>query len=308
MWERRELKERAKQGLRQYYGMGLLVVIVTGLLGGAVSGGGVNFTVSRRYTTSIDKNEFFSRIPFYSELVFFFIILLLFIAAASILFSIFLSNVVEVGKCRYFSISTMNGEDAGFGELFGSFRHGRYLNTVKVQFQRKLYEFLWTLLLIIPGIIKQYEYYMVPYLIAEYPDMESREVFRLSRRMMDGNKLDTFILELSFMGWRLLGALACGIGIIFVCPYEEATYAELYLKLREERLGIPRPGGSGRAHRPDRDGAVYTQPGSPDSWSSGSSNGWSGHSSDGWSDGSSGGWSNGSSDGWDSGRYRDEWR
>ena len=80
-----------------------------------------------------------------------------------------------------------------------------------------------------PGIIKHYEYYMIPYLIAEYPEMDSSEAFRLSREMMEGNKLDTFILELSFLGWYLLGLLACGVGMIFVDPYREAALGELYL-------------------------------------------------------------------------------
>ena len=122
----------------------------------------------------------------------------------------------------------------------------------------------------IPGIIKHYEYYMVPYLVAEYPDMDSREVFRLSKEMMDGNKLDTWVLELSFIGWYLLGLLICCVGMIFVEPYVEATMAELYLKLREERLGVPRNGN--RVHHPDPDGAVYTQSVAPDgsNWSYGS--------------------------------------
>ena len=96
--------------------------------------------------------------------------------------------------------------------------------------------------------------YMVPYLAAEYPDMDRKEVFRLSRQMMAGNKFATWVLELSFIGWYLLGLLACCIGGIFVNPYYEATMAELYLKLREERLGIPRGG----VHSPDRDCLLYT--------------------------------------------------
>ncbi len=277
MWEREELKERARQGLSRYYGIAILVVIVTGLLGGGIStGGGVKFSITKRFGPPMDANGFFDHSPFRLEFLLFFFMVLLMSFFVSLIFSVFVSNVVEAGKCRYFTMSTLNGDDAGFGELFGCFRSGRYFNTVKVQFLRKLYESLWTMLLIIPGIIKHYEYYMVPYLIAEFPDMDSREVFRLSREMMDGNKIDTFILELSFMGWRLLGLLACGVGILFEIPYEEATYGELYLKLRELRLGVPRwtegdrYEGNGRpsgTHRPDRDGAVYTQPGTPEDWS-----------------------------------------
>lgn len=247
MWERQELKERARQGLSQYYGVSILAVIITGLLGGEIStSGGVRFSITKRYNISLDGSGFFGHVPFRLEQIFFFFMVAMITLVLSLAFSVFLSNVVEAGKCRYFTMSTLEGADAGLGELFGCFRSGRYLNTVKVQFLRKLYEALWTMLLILPGIIKHYEYYMVPYLIAEYPDMDSREIFRLSREMMDGNKFDTFILELSFLGWRFLGLLACGVGIFFEIPYEEATYAELYLKLRELRLGIPRWSGEGR--------------------------------------------------------------
>ena len=65
----------------------------------------------------------------------------------------------------------------------------------------KLYTFLWSLLLLIPGIVKAYEYRMVPYLLADYPELSTEEAFRISREMMNGEKMNTFILDLSFIGW-----------------------------------------------------------------------------------------------------------
>lgn len=244
MWTRAELKELARQGLSRYYGAGILAVLIAGLLGAGTSGipikGSVQVSIGKGSRPKIDISPFFRDPSFRTG----FMLLFASTAIAAFLFglalSCFLANVIEVGKCRYFSMSTLNQDDAGLGELFGGFRSGSYLNIVKIQFLRGLYEGLWSLLFIIPGIVKHYEYYMVPYLLAEFPDMDSSEAFRLSRRMMDGNKFDAWILELSFIGWCLLGALACGIGLLFVAPYEEATFAELYLKLREEHLGIPR--------------------------------------------------------------------
>ncbi len=263
MWTRAELKSRAKEGLRRYYWYGLLVVFVAGILGAGSSEGymptGVTSTVNTAETNSIIAGN---------DMEFLLILLcvMFVIFAVVILFSIFVSNVVAVGKCRYFSMSTLEQRNAGFEELFGGFKKGRYMNIVKVQFLRGLYEFLWSLLLIIPGIIKHYEYYMVPYLVAEYPSMDSKEIFRLSKQMMDGNKFATWVLELSFIGWYLLGLLCCCIGGFFVNPYYEATLAELYLKLREDRLGIARNG----AHAPDADGAVYTQQTQEENWQGGS--------------------------------------
>ncbi|HIQ75633.1 MAG TPA: DUF975 family protein [Candidatus Cottocaccamicrobium excrementipullorum] len=259
MWTRAELKSRAKAGLKRYYWYGLLVSFVAGILGASSGGGGALPSFSGSLGGSYMEGSevgVSGHVTAY-DIGFAMILLsiILAVCAAVFLFSIFVSNVVYVGKCRYFTISSLEQQNAGFEELFGCFKKGRYMNVVKIQFFRGLYEFLWSLLLIIPGIVKHYEYYMVPYLAAEYPDMDRKEVFRLSRQMMAGNKFATWVLELSFIGWYLLGLLACCIGGIFVNPYYEATMAELYLKLREERLGIPRGG----VHSPDRDGAVYTQ-------------------------------------------------
>ncbi|MDO5416140.1 MAG: DUF975 family protein [Lachnospiraceae bacterium] len=259
MWTRAELKEQAKAGLRKYYWYGLLVVFVAGLLGagsnGAVSGG-PSVTVRNTLDENSVVHQQFMDPMLSAGLIIMMLSIMLAVFAVVLCFTVFVSNVVAVGKCRYFTMSTLNMENAGFEELFSGFKKGRYLNLVKIQFCRGLFEGLWTLLLIIPGIIKHYEYYMVPYLAAEYPDMDRKEIFQLSRQMMDGNKFNTWVLELSFIGWELLGLLACCVGMIFVEPYYEATFAELYLKLREERLGISRFGGT---HAPDADGAVYTQ-------------------------------------------------
>ena len=82
-----------------------------------------------------------------------------------------MGNVVEVGCCRYFMESRASGQSAGLGRLFWCFERGKYLNVVKVMFLKNLFIFLWTLVLIIPGIIKTYEYAMVPYILSENPNI-----------------------------------------------------------------------------------------------------------------------------------------
>lgn len=240
MWTRAELKTRAKVGLKAYYWYGFLVCFVAALLGVGQSMVGPQISLRTNYAVNRQLEQIFDDPSFLMGILLIFLSVSMLVTAVVVCFSVFLSNVVAVGKCRYFSISTLEQRNAGFEELFGGFRRGRYMNIVKTQFLRGLYEFLWSLLFFIPGIIKHYEYYMVPYLLAEYPTMDRREIFRMSKMMMDGNKLDTWVLELSFIGWYLLGLLLCCFGGIFVQPYQEATFAELYLKLREERLGIPR--------------------------------------------------------------------
>ena len=103
---------------------------------------------------------------------------------------------------------------------------------VKTMFLVRLYTVLWTLLFVIPGIIKSYEYCMIPYLLAEDPTLNSREAFKLSQEMTSGDKGAISVLELSFLGWSMLAVLLCGIGVFFLNPYIEATFTELFLALK----------------------------------------------------------------------------
>lgn len=138
----------------------------------------------------------------------------------------FLYNPLEGGSARFY-LTNLNAK-AEVKEIAYCYDHG-YLNVVKTIFFKGLYTFLWSLLLIIPGIIKSYEYRMIPYILAEHPDMPTKQVFAESRAMMKGNKWKAFVLDLSFLGWDLLSILTLGIlGIFYVNPYQKMTNAALY--------------------------------------------------------------------------------
>jgi len=110
-----------------------------------------------------------------------------------------------------------------------------YWRSVKALLLRDVYLCLWTLLLIVPGIIKAYSYRMVPYILADDPTISGKEAITISRQMMDGHKWNAFVLDLSFIGWHLLSAVTMGLaGIFYVNPYVRATDAELYLTLVEQ--------------------------------------------------------------------------
>ena len=112
------------------------------------------------------------------------------------------------------------------------FRVNRYLKATFTVFLTGLYELLWDLT-IIGGVIKHYSYYMVPYIVAENPDIKARDAINLSRKMMDGHKWECFVLELTFIGWEVLGACTFGITQIFYSnPYQEATFTNYYVYLR----------------------------------------------------------------------------
>lgn len=100
-------------------------------------------------------------------------------------------------------------------------------------FMLELFVTLWTFLLVVPGIIKAYTYRMVPFIVAERPDIDYKEALDLSKKMMDGEKMNTFVLDLSFIGWGLLTALTAGIlGVFYTTPYIQQTNAELYVTLK----------------------------------------------------------------------------
>lgn len=237
-WSRGELKARAKAGLKTYYWYGVLVCFIAGILGAGTGG-----KISLGQSGNIGRQEIAEQSAGVSSNVDWTVLVgILFIMLAvfavvwviAMLLSTFLGNVVLVGKYSYFINSIYQGKSAGIERLFSAFGGGHYMNVVMTMFMKMLYTFLWSLLFVIPGIIKSYEYYMVPYLLAEYPDMDRKEVFRLSKEMMQGNKFKTWVLELSFIGWYILGTILCCIGQLFVNPYREATMAELYLTLKEQ--------------------------------------------------------------------------
>lgn len=142
----------------------------------------------------------------------------------------FIFNPLQAG-CRGFFTANLN-RPAEVREITSPFDRG-YVNCVKAMILRDVFIFLWTLLLIVPGIVKSYEYRMIPYLVAENPNMTWKEAFAESRQLMHGNKWKAFVLDLSFIGWAILSALTLGLlGIFYVSPYYSATSAALYEELK----------------------------------------------------------------------------
>ena len=140
---------------------------------------------------------------------------------------VFVGNLLKMGGYRFFILNQT--AQPGIGTLLDGFRSGHYVNIVLTMFLRDLFTALWSLLLVVPGIVKHYEYLMVPYIIAENPAMDYKEAFQISKQMMDGEKMEAFIMDLSFLGWYLLSAVTCGLlAILYVNPYVQASFAEMY--------------------------------------------------------------------------------
>lgn len=245
MRTRAELKQYAKDAFRRNYVAAVIVSLILAVVTatGAANAGreGADASVLRDYdhqaelsdlgeNISHSAGQIFDRVshsPLGYVFAFVSVTVMIVIIAGLLLFGIFVGNVLEIG-CKEFYLRNMN-EQPGVGTVLNPFRSGYYWNCVKIMFCRNLFVALWSLLFVIPGIVKYYEYYAVPYLLAEFPDMTREEAFRRSREIMTGYKMEAFVLDLSFFLWLLLSAATVHIaGVFYVNPYIDATHAEFY--------------------------------------------------------------------------------
>ncbi len=134
-----------------------------------------------------------------------------------------------------FYLELIDGLEPKFSRLFSGF--DVYIQSLVVMLLSWLFTFLWSLLLIVPGIIKALSYSMARYIASEVPEMDGREAIKLSIRMTDGRKSELFMFYLSFIGWLLLSALTFGIlYVLYVGPYMEIAKANVYQELKRDAL------------------------------------------------------------------------
>ena len=156
-------------------------------------------------------------------------------AVLAFAFKILVADPLIVGGKRYF-LKARKGSNTKIGVIKEGFQKEYWSNIAIIMFFKYLYNTLWNLT-IIGGIIKTYEYRMIPYILAENPKIKRKEAFKLSIQMMKGNKFSTFILDISFLGWSILSVLTFGLlNILYVNPYKAATIAELYSLLKDKAI------------------------------------------------------------------------
>ena len=155
-----------------------------------------------------------------------------FLLAFGMAIGVFLLNPLHVGLRKFF-IDNATDQTTGLNRNnIGVAFNENYMKVVGSMFTTSIFTFLWCLLLIVPGLYKAYCWRLVPYIISENPTITGAEAREQSAMMMNGNKWDSFVLDLSFLGWKILGAFTLGIfNIVFTNPYQAATNAELYLTL-----------------------------------------------------------------------------
>lgn len=220
MWNRAELKMRGNMAFKKNYVSAVVVALLMGIFG-TVSGESSARRVSEN--SDIYSGNLFNVGMITGLLAGIATVVILIVLVAKV----FVGNLLKMGGYRFFILNQT--AQAGIGTLLDGFRSGHYVNIVLTMFLRDLFTTLWSLLLVVPGIVKHYEYLMVPYIIAENPAMDYKEAFQISKQMMDGEKMEAFIMDLSFLGWYLLSAVTCGLlAIFYVNPYVQASFAEMY--------------------------------------------------------------------------------
>lgn len=220
MWNRAELKMRGNMAFKKNYVSAVVVALLMGIFG-TVSGESSARRVSEN--SDIYSGNLFNVGMITGLLAGIATVVILIVLVAKV----FVGNLLKMGGYRFFILNQT--AQPGIGTLLDGFRSGHYVNIVLTMFLRDLFTTLWCLLLVVPGIVKHYEYLMVPYIIAENPAMDYKEAFQISKQMMDGEKMEAFIMDLSFLGWYLLSAVTCGLlAIFYVNPYVQASFAEMY--------------------------------------------------------------------------------
>ena len=265
MWTRKDLKQKAKDALKRNYWRIVLVAMLAGILAGgaspvAGSAGSVNVSSNTDHlaelsddmdvveSTSDPESSIVGLfvtplgvvtgeltdmeiMVFEISLVVIICMIALFIMAFIYALMALLYNPFYTGVCRFMLKSV--DDKADVKEIAYGFDHS-YKNVVKTMFHTDIRVIAWTFLFIIPGIYKKYQYRMVPYILAEHPDMNYKEVLQMSRDIMNGEKWHAFVLDLSFILWHILGTITCGIvEVFYVSPYVYLTNAALYRRLCE---------------------------------------------------------------------------
>lgn len=215
-----DLRARARQSLKGNYWTAVMVAFVAAIFGSLLNGGGFSIDID-----ADAMKDLFGKIP---RIVTLYLAFVGSFASVLSIVTFVLGGVVQLGYVKYL-LNQHDGQPCDVKDLFSMFH--MFTKGFLQALLRGIYVFLWTLLFIIPGIVKAYSYAMTPFIMVENPELTANEAITASRTLMDGHKGDLFTLDLSFIGWRLLCCLTFGIGIFFLNPYTNAARAAFYRDL-----------------------------------------------------------------------------
>lgn len=210
---RAELKQQAKEALRGNWGWAILIALFTEIIIGILPTG----------ATTADRGN------------------------AALIGTIstgavgLLGGIIAAGM-MYTFLNLIDGhrENNYFSAVFSGFTQGRFVPTFLTTLLSGIFVWLWSLLLVIPGLIKSYSYAMAPYIVKDMVDsgqeVAPTEAITASRQLMDGHKFELFVLDLSFIGWGFLSILTFGIGFLWLVPYIQVTKAAFYRNLAGDQF------------------------------------------------------------------------
>ncbi|MBQ8815551.1 MAG: DUF975 family protein [Lachnospiraceae bacterium] len=239
-----DFRKIARDALRGRWGLAVITGVIATLLGGAASigpelelkisdsGRNIGVAVGGQQIFTTAETAHFTYFPVLSGVLIGVVSLIVVIGLIVGALYFILGSVIEVGYSR-FNLELVDPVDQqknpDMGVVFGYF--SRWKTTAVAKLLQSVYIFLWSLLLIIPGIVASYSYAMTKYILAERPELTASEAIQLSKEMMYGNRWRLFCLQFSFIGWAILSALTLGIGNLWLNPYTEAATAAFYREI-----------------------------------------------------------------------------
>lgn len=237
--EAKELRRIARENLSGNWWLSIGIAALVSLLGGLLWGS--SFIPEITYKTEVEAANILEQIRslrFSTGSFSGFTLSLNLFGLAQLI----LGGVIQLGYAKYL-LKQHDKSNFCFEDVFSEF--DRFGQGFAQHFLRGLYTFLWSLLFIIPGIIKRYSYAMTPFIMAENPEMTASEAINASKQLMDGHKGELFWLELTFIGWDLLAnftltinavSIKAALGHLALNPYKNAAYAAFYRDITSPKV------------------------------------------------------------------------
>lgn len=237
-----DFRELARRALSGKWGAAVLTTLVASILGaditmnGGSSVSGITSSVSNTMNNGADSS--YDGILSTMSITSLTYILGAVMAIVTVLIVVGLvqyviGSFVSLGLIQY-NLDLIDGKDVQFGQIFS--KASMFGKAFWLRLRMSIFTFLWTLLLIIPGIIKAYSYSMSGFILTENPEMTAKEAMQVSEKMMIGNKWRLFCLQISFIGWQILCIFSLGIGYLWLKPYMNAATAAFYDEISRKPL------------------------------------------------------------------------
>lgn len=160
------------------------------------------------------------------------------VPALGLIASLLVGGALGLGATSFY-LGIARGANPPVSDVFSGFKN--FVNAFVLYLLMGIFVFLWTLLLIVPGIIASFRYSMAYYIMKENPDISPLDAIRQSKELMAGHKWRFFVLNLTFIGWALLAILTLGIGYLWLAPYIYVTQAHFYDDLKASKSVPPPP-------------------------------------------------------------------